>query len=165
MIIAISNLFGLPAHPLFVHVPIVLIPLALILAILAIYKKFRRELLIATASMALIGAVFLSLGTSAGESLQHDLPKSEAIHEHAELGEQSQGPTIAFAILAVGAVAAGEAIRRNIVYKNKSLPKWIAPALFALTLVGGVVSTITVSQAGHSGAKAVWDSRLSQTKP
>ena len=105
------------------------------------------------------------MGASSGESLKHDLPRSEAINEHAELGEQSQGPTIAFAILAVGAVATGEAIRRNIVYKNKSLPKWIASALLALTLVGGVVSTIAVSQAGHSGAKAVWDSRLAQTKP
>ena len=57
--IAISKIFGLPAHPLFVHVPIVLIPLALIMAILAIFKKFRRELLVATASMAVIGAVFL----------------------------------------------------------------------------------------------------------
>lgn len=163
--VAISKIFGLPAHPLFVHVPIVLVPVAMITSILAIFKKFRREFLVATATMAVIGAVFLSLSTEAGESLKHDLPKSEAIHEHAEIGEQSQGPTIAFAAFAVSAVVAGEAIRRNFVYKNRSLPKQIAPVLLALTLVGGVVSTVVVTQAGHSGAKAVWDSRLSQTKP
>ncbi|MFM7829223.1 MAG: DUF2231 domain-containing protein [Actinomycetota bacterium] len=163
--VAISKIFGLPAHPLFVHVPIVLVPVAMITSILAIFKKFRREFLVATATMAVIGAVFLSLSIEAGESLKHDLPKSEAIHEHAEIGEQSQGPTIAFAAFAVSAVVAGEAIRRNFVYKNRSLPKQIAPVLLALTLVGGVVSTVVVTQAGHSGAKAVWDSRLSQTKP
>lgn len=163
--IAISKIFGLPAHPLFVHVPIVLIPLALITAFLAIFKKFRREFLVATASLAVVGAIFLSLGAGSGESLKHDLPRSEAIHEHAEIGEKSQGPAIAFALLAVGALATGEAIRRNFVLKTKSLPKWIAPAFLALTLIQGVVSTITVSQAGHSGAKAVWESRLTPNKP
>ena len=163
--VAISKIFGLPAHPLFVHVPIVLVPLALIMSILAIFKRFRREFLFAAATMAVIGAIFLSLGAEAGESLKHDLPRSEAIHEHAEIGEQSQAPTILFAVFAVSAVVAGEAIRRNFVFKDKSLPKRIAPVLLALTLVGGVVSTVVVSQAGHSGAKAVWDSRLSQTKP
>lgn len=165
MIIAISKIFGLPAHPLFVHVPIVLIPLALVTACLAVFKKFRRELLVATAAMAVIGATFLSLGVGSGEALKHDLPRSEAIHEHAEMGEQSQGPTIAFAILAVSAVASGEALRRNLVVKGKSLPKWSATALLALTLAGGAVATAVVSQAGHSGAKAVWDSRLAETKP
>ncbi|NCW84526.1 MAG: hypothetical protein EBV75_07340 [Acidimicrobiia bacterium] len=67
--------------------------------------------------------------------------------------------------MAVSAVASGEALRRNLVVKGKSLPKWSATALLALTLAGGAVATAVVSQAGHSGAKAVWDSRLAQTKP
>ena len=62
MIIAISQLFGLPAHPLFVHVPVVLIPLALVTSVLATFKRFRREVLFATAVMAVLGATFLSLG-------------------------------------------------------------------------------------------------------
>lgn len=165
MIIAISNLFGLPAHPFLVHIPIVLIPLATITAVAAIHKKFRNQLLLATALMSVVGLAFLSLAAGAGESLQHDLPRSRAIHEHAESGEKSQGPTAVFAISAVGAVLAGEAARRKIVYKNKSLPKWSATALLVLTVVGGVASTVAVSQAGHSGAKSVWDSRLAEKKP
>ena len=165
MIIAISNLFGLPAHPLLVHVPIVLIPLAAITAIISIHKKYRREMLLVTAVMAVIGAAFLFLAAGAGESLQHDLPRSQAIHEHAESGEKSQGPTAAFAFVAVGAVLSLEASRRKFVYRGKSLPKWAATAFLALTVVGGVASTVAVSQAGHSGSKSVWESRLAEKRP
>ena len=165
MIIAISQLFGLPAHPLFVHVPIVLIPLALVTSVLATFKRFRREFLFATAVMAVLGATFLSLGAQAGEALEHDLPRSEAIHEHAEMGERSQAPTVTFAALAVGAVLASEVMRRNLVFKGRSLPKAVAPLLLVLTLAGGVFSTIVVSQAGHSGAKSVWTSQPTKKKP
>ena len=165
MIIAISNLLGLPAHPLLVHVPIVLIPFAAITAIISIHKKYRREMLLVTAVMAVIGATFLFLAAGAGESLQHDLPRSRAIHEHAESGEKSQGLTGAFAFVAVGAVLSLEASRRKFVYRGKSLPKWAVTAFLALTVVGGVASTVAVSQAGHSGAKSVWESRLAEKKP
>ena len=165
MIIAISKLFGLPAHPLLVHVTIVLIPLAAITAIISIHKKYRREMLLVTAVMAVIGAAFLFLAAGAGESLQHDLPRSRAIHEHAESGEKSQGPTAVFAFVAVGAVLSLEASRRKFVYRGKTLPKWAATAFLALTVVGGVASTVAVSQAGHSGAKSVWESRLAEKSP
>jgi len=159
-----STFFGLPAHPLLVHVPIVLIPLAAITAIISIHKKYRREMLLVTAAMAVIGAAFLFLAAGAGESLQHDLPRSRSIHEHAELGDKSQGPTAVFAFAAVGAVLSLEASRRKFEYKGKSLPKWSATALLALTVVGGVAATVAVSQAGHSGAKSVWESRLAEKK-
>ncbi|MCX6531273.1 MAG: hypothetical protein NTY54_02990 [Actinobacteria bacterium] len=165
MIIAISNLFGLPAHPFLVHIPIVLIPLATITAVASINKKFRAQMLLLTAAMSVVGLAFLSLAAGAGESLQHDLPRSQAIREHAESGEKSQGPTAVFAFAAVGAVLAGEATKRKFVYKGKSLPKWSATALLLLTVVGGIASTVAVSQAGHSGAKSVWDSRPSKKKP
>jgi uncharacterized membrane protein len=165
MMTDMSTFFGLPAHPLLVHVPIVLIPLAAITAIISIHKKYRREMLLVTAVMAVIGATFLFLAAGAGESLQHDLPRSRSIHEHAELGDKSQGPTAFFAITAVGAVLSLEASRRKFEYKGKSLPKWSATALLALTVVGGVASSVAVSQAGHSGAKSVWESRLAEKKP
>jgi len=160
-----STFFGLPAHPLLVHVPIVLIPLAAITAFVSIHKKYRREMLLVTAVMAVVGLAFLSLAAGAGESLQHDLPRSRAIHDHADAGEKSQGPTAVFAFAAVGAVLAGEAARRKFVFKGKSLPKWSASALLVLTVVGGVASAVAVSQAGHSGAKSVWESRLAEKKP
>ena len=165
MMTEMSTFFGLPAHPLLVHVPIVLIPLAAITAIISIHKKYRREMLLVTAVMAIIGAGFLFLAAGAGESLQHDLPRSRAIHEHAELGDESQGPTAVFAFAAVGAVLSLEASRRKFEYKGKSLPKWSATALLALTVAGGVAATVAVSQAGHSGAKSVWESRLAEKKP
>ena len=165
MMTDMSTFFGLPAHPLLVHVPIVLIPLAAITAIISIHKKYRREMLLVTAVMAIIGAGFLFLAAGAGESLQHDLPRSRSIHEHAELGDKSQGPTAVFAFAAVGAVLSLEASRRKFEYKGKSLPKWSATALLALTVVGGVAATVAVSQAGHSGAKSVWESRLAEKKP
>jgi len=159
MLFSISQIFGLPAHPFLVHVPIVLIPMATITSVFSFFKRFRREILIATATMAVLGAVFLFLGAGAGESLQHDLPRSEAIHEHAEMGEQSQAPTAVFAISAVGAALAIVAVGQGFKFKGRTLSKKLISGLLVLTLASGLVATIVVSQAGHSGAKSVWDSK------
>ena len=89
-------------------------------------------------------------------------PRSRAIHEHAESGERSQGPTVFFAAEAVSAVLSLEASRRKFVYRGKSLQKWAASVLLALVIVGGIASTAFVSQASYSGAKSVSESRIAE---
>jgi hypothetical protein len=113
MEIELDELFGLPAHPLLVHVPIVLIPLALVTALLALWPAVRRPALIATAALAVIGAIGAVLAVGAGEKLRDRVRETERVEEHAERGEQVELPSIAFGVVALGAAMALEVAHRN----------------------------------------------------
>ena len=55
----INNLFGLPAHPLLVHAPIVLVPLCLVAAIfMAAKPEWRRRFGVPTAVLAVVAATY-----------------------------------------------------------------------------------------------------------
>jgi len=113
MEVEIDELFGLPAHPLLVHIPVVLIPLALLAALLALWPAVRRPALIAAAGLAVVGAAGAVLAVGAGEKLQDQVRESERVEEHAEQGEQVELPAIAFGVVALGAAIALEVAHRS----------------------------------------------------
>jgi predicted membrane protein DUF2231 len=113
MEIEIDELFGLPAHPLLVHVPVVLIPLALLAALLALWPAVRRPALVATAVLAVVGAVGAVLAVGAGDKLQDRVRETERVEEHAEQGERVELPAIAFGVAALGAAIALEVAHRS----------------------------------------------------
>src|SRR3954471_408444 len=82
----IAKLFGLPAHPLLVHIPIVLIPLVGVGAIaIAVSARVRARIgwiVVALAGVALVG-VQLAMGS--GEALQHSVARSQALSRHVSL--------------------------------------------------------------------------------
>ena len=191
MEIEIDELFGLPAHPLLVHIPVVVIPLAMLLALVALWPRVRRGAAWAAAVLALVGGVGAVLAIGAGESLQDDVRETEMAEEHAEQGDQVELPAIAFAVLAVAGAAAVEVVRRRgpddeigpepaaaprrsavssgpgavaVTVDERPAPSdgpprrtVVATVLLVLSVVAGGFATYTVVQAGHSGAKAVWD--------
>ena len=162
----IDQIQGLPAHPLVVHVPVVLIPLTLILAIVAVaWPGGRRWLSLAV----LIGATGSMLGAQvavmSGDWLEEHVESSSLIHDHAELGEGAR----TFAILMFLAAAAffvrewrdrlpgGDRLGRILA------PRGVAVALSVLLLATAVLTTVWVVRAGHMGAKAAWSDVSSQT--
>src|SRR3954462_10656050 len=84
----IAKLFGLPAHPLLVHIPIVLIPLVGIGGIaIALSSRIRTRIgwiVVFLGGAALVG-VQLALGS--GEALQHSVPRSQALARHVSLAD------------------------------------------------------------------------------
>jgi uncharacterized membrane protein len=109
----IDRLFGLPAHPLLVHIPVVLIPTALLATILALWPPIRRAALITAAALAAVGAMGAVLAVGAGEKLEDGVRESERVEEHAEQGERVELPAIAFGLLAIGTAVAVESVHRN----------------------------------------------------
>ena len=106
-------LFGLPAHPLPVHIPVVLIPTALMAAVLALWPRVRYAAAVTAAAFALAGAVGAYLAIEAGEKLQEEVRETELVEEHAEQGDTVELPAIAFALLALADAAAAETTRRR----------------------------------------------------
>lgn len=159
---ALDTIGGVPAHPLLVHIPVVLVPLGLILAIAAIWPRIRKPMLVVAACAAAVGGIGVLLAAGAGESLESgvrspsDAPaEKQLLRDHTEKGDAAQAPAVVFGIIAVG-TAAEEIWRRRRNGESK-LPRWVPVALLGATVVSGAVATKFVYDAGHTGAKSVWN--------
>jgi hypothetical protein len=170
-----SNLFGLPTHVLLQHVVVVLLPLAVLAALLvAVSARFRRH----WGPLVLVGTFLVSLAvpltTQSGESLASRLPDSPVIAAHVQAGQRLLIPTALFG-LCLFAVIALDLWRRApggplspseewVVERTPEglwagAPGWASGALgvarVALVLLS-VAVLVFVIQAGHTGAHAVW---------
>lgn len=139
--------FGLPAHPLLVHLPVVLLPLsALVVAILTFRRAWRP-----TFAWPALVLLALGAGGAVASKLSGDaLARSVGIpSEHERYG----------AMLVLGAcvylVVAGAWLLW--VRRPESPPRRQDLAGIAVTAVAVAVTVLTVLT-GHSGAKAVWGS-------
>jgi hypothetical protein len=158
-----NDLFGLPAHPLLVHVPVVLVPLATIGALVALFvPRWRSWLLPVTAIGATIGIVGVQLAMWSGENLQADGEEGALVERHIQLADQTRPLVALFFVAAVAvAVVAWLAQRRSVAdgpgtpRRPSTLARLVVP-LCALSVLTGVVATVWITQAGHAGSKSVW---------
>ncbi len=157
----ISNLLGLPAHPLLVHAAVVLIPLAALgLAVSAVWPAARRHLGWPSAALALAAAALVPVVTGSGESLQETVTETALVKQHTEMGEQLTPWAFAMALLGLALLLAYRQRDRATVSGATSHRRWLTtPVMVGLTvlvLAATAGSTIQVARIGHSGAKAVW---------
>jgi xanthine/uracil permease len=146
----ISKLFGLPAHPLLVHLPIVLIPLAALgaLALVAVprWRKPFGPLVVGIAAVALVG-VQLALGS--GEALERHVEKSAILRRHTELADSMRPLMFLFFVLLLAFVLID---RKRPTWARQSVVVTIAVA----TVLSGGLTTARLAQVGHNGARATW---------
>lgn len=171
-----DELFGLPAHPLVVHAPVVLLPLAVVGVVFMMvrpswYHRFRWPVLLITA-VGTFGAV---IAASSGEELEERVEEGataaarQAIEEHAEAGEAARLLAILFLVAVVAYVvvpwflerrarraATVDAGTADVAAPGRSSPRWLTPALMVFVAVTAVGSLLTIIDAGHSGADSVW---------
>ena len=163
----IETFFGLPAHPLMVHLPVVLIPLAGIIAIVFAFRpawldRFGWHLVVLSGLGALGGV----LAAGSGESLSDMQHKAEtaAREDHFELGEIARNLGLVFFLVVLGVVLVRHLARRKAATEGiwSKVNTKGAAIVFSLALVASAAAaTISISQAGHQGAKLVWDSTKS----
>jgi hypothetical protein len=160
--VEITSLFGLPAHPLFVHVPVVLVPLAALGAILMLWPALRAKFGWATVVLAFVGLVFTQLAIGSGQALEEHVPETALVRRHVEMGENLRP----WALLLFGFTLAvmlwdwwikrqaadGEAGRSV----DATTAKRVGLGLCALAIISGGLATYWVYEIGHSGAKATW---------
>jgi hypothetical protein len=159
-----DELFGLPAHPLVVHAPVVLLPLAVIgVAAMMIrpswYARYRWPVLVLTA-VGTIGAIFAASSGEELEELVEDGATRDArrlVEGHAEAGEMARTLAIAFFVAVLAFVVVPWFLeRRTRAAAAGATPRWLKPVLMVLVAVTAVGSLITIIDAGHSGADSVW---------
>lgn len=161
----IKTLFGLPAHPLIVHVPIVLVPLAAVGAVLMLWPFLRAKIGWATVIIAGIATVFTFLAVGSGEALEGAVERTTAskqlLETHTEMGENLRPWILLLFLVLLGIMlfdhfrakgAAGGASKLT-----PQRAKTIGVILSVLSIVFAALSTYWVVKIGHSGAKASWE--------
>ena len=156
---------GLPAHPLFLHVPVIFIPLTGLAAVIAVVRPQLLErygvALALTTIVTLAGTI---LTADAGSALRARLRigggggfgasgfggpgggEASLIRQHAAAGHMVEFLMIAFTLAVIASVLRPR--RRD------------GAALRIVTALLGVACIFFVIKAGDLGAKAVWQGRL-----
>ncbi|WP_192029140.1 hypothetical protein [Candidatus Frankia nodulisporulans] len=97
-----TEVSGLPAHVLLVHVVVILVPLAALLVVLAaVWPAARRRLGLVTPLVALVALVSVPLTTHAGEWLEARVSSDELVRRHTELGDELLPWVIGLFVLAL----------------------------------------------------------------
>ena len=150
---------GLPAHVLFVHVLVVLAPLAALLEIAcALWPAVRRgQLVWFTLILAIVTTVATPITTHAGEWL-YDLRRNPApvLREHAERGDTMIYFSVALLVVAIALVALHVVEQRT--DQRRALTNMIVAVL---ALAVGVSSIIQIYRIGDAGARSAWAHEIS----
>ncbi len=160
---------GLPTHPLIVHIPVAMLPLAAFgVLVMLIKRQWYDRYKWAVLLVGAIGAFGTFLATASGEGLQSLMTKRGGedalrnIHDHAQAGELARTLAVAF----FGALAAwvvipwflerqaGKAVEGAPV---RMLKPWMQSMLMAAVAITAIASVASVIAAGHSGASSAWD--------
>lgn len=149
------NVFGLPLHPLVVHLTVVFVPLAALGGIVVSLWKWARDrygVLVLAAGVIAVVATFVS--KESGEDFYDTFP----VHSAAMDTHQQIADTLIWWVLGlfvgVAAVMTGWFLgRRTPAPGSARILHWVG---LALTIVFGVISLIWTVRAGHAGATAVW---------
>ncbi|SEO28936.1 DUF2231 domain-containing protein [Actinacidiphila rubida] len=162
---------GIPAHPLWVHAVVVLVPLsALVLLLCAAWPAVMRRAGVALPLLALAALVSVPLATQAGEWLQEQVPETAAVERHTEMGDGLLPWSIGIFVVSMVLWVAHRGLFRRLVPNHADRAgTWMdhvaskATALRAvsvvLALVVGAGAVVQVYRIGDSGAKAVWQGR------
>jgi hypothetical protein len=153
--VGIDELFGLPAHPLFVHAAVVLLPLAAVVTLVcAAWPRSRRYYAPLALGVALVATLAVGLAQGSGEELEEEVDETELVEAHTEQGEQVLPWAVAVTVAAAAVTAVSVLSRRRPALTGRA----VIAALVVVSLIAGAGAIWTVVEVGHSGAKATWDS-------
>lgn len=151
----LDTFFGLPIHPLIVHATVVVVPTAAVAVGLTVFwSRFREWAAAAPMGLSALAVILTPLSTSSGENLEHRLPGSSLIADHARLGDLLIWWVVPLAFLSAGSWW----LRRR--SATGALMTWGLPALTVVVAAGTLV---TVALIGHSGAQAAWDGTVTSS--
>jgi hypothetical protein len=160
---------GLPAHPLFIHVPVILIPLSVLGALVCVWRPEwleRYGIPLCLCAIAAMSSTFLAM--QAGAALEPALHltghAAQLIHEHSSAAHIL---AIAFVLFTAALILTFSAHR---ISGGRPTGLRIADAvlgsraIYLALRIGLVVLALLcayyVYRVGDLGAKAVWDGRL-----
>jgi hypothetical protein len=153
--VQIDRAFGLPAHPLFLHVPIVFVPLLGLAALAtAIASRLDARYGLHVAIFGVVTLIATLLTAGAGEAFREDReralqPVAKTLADHADAGSALR-MTVVILTLALAAALFTRGVVKTILR--------VLIVLLAITAIGFTI------RAGHLGAKLAWGAESIQTR-
>ena len=164
------NLFAasIPLHPLLVHMPVVLVPLLFVGAVaMAIWRPWFDRFGVLVGGLAVIAGVGTALASQSGEELQTQVADTAAVRNHVELGDQAKLIILAFLVALLGWIALNWWLEHRAAGRRvpvgRSRAGAVLKGLAVASIVLGAFATGWVIRAGHAGAQATWEGRVTQT--
>jgi hypothetical protein len=163
---------GLPAHPLFVHVPVVLIPTTIVTAIVFTARRewFQRYgIALAVVSIVAMSSIFLTMqaGAALRAALHLQGRAAGLISQHSHAAHILAIVYVAFTATLIVTFAAqrisgGMPTGLGVVDRLLS-PKPVSTALGVVLVLLAIGAGYMTFRTGDLGAKAVWAGRLQAT--
>ena len=167
-----STISGIPTHPLFVHLPVIGIPVTAIALLAYVLLPAKRPTLfwfVGGLTVVITGATLLA--AQSGESLEAKMSpedrNSALLQTHTQLGDQTKAIMIIFAAATLAYLALDWYRRRQQTQTveappagSRSLLSTGIIAFAALSLTLGGLATVWDVRTGHAGAKAAWHDAL-----
>lgn len=154
---ALTSISGLPAHPLFAHIPVVLIPLAAIGAVAMLWPRVRDRIGWVVVGIVFVAGITTQLAVDSGQGLKEYVRESRLMQDHARMGENIRPWVLLMFLALLGVmIVARVARRRGEMPEGRDPLKIAGIVLAALSIVFSVIATYSIYQIGHSGSKAVW---------
>ncbi|SEO17999.1 DUF2231 domain-containing protein [Actinacidiphila rubida] len=153
---------GLPAHILFVHFVVVLVPLtALAVVAAAVRPAWARRMGVVLPVTALVTLALVPVTTHAGEWLEKRAGHGALLERHTELGDTllpwATGLfLVATAVWWTARRTAPAAARDGAAPSGLLTAGWFRAAAVVLSVVVAAGAVVDVYRIGESGAKAAW---------
>jgi len=160
---------GLPAHPLFVHVPVVLIPTTIIVAVVFMIRTDwleRYGIALCVVSIVAMSSIFLTMQAGAALRAALDLqgPAASLISQHAQAAHILAVVYVAFTAILIVTFAAwriSSGMPTGLALADRPLSSRATFAALRVVLVLLAVGAgYMCFRTGDLGAKAVWQGRL-----
>jgi uncharacterized membrane protein len=156
-----TEVFGLPAHPLFVHVPVVLIPLVAIGAVaMACSARVRERFGWLVLAFAIVAGISTQLAIDSGQALRRHVPRTAALDRHVHIAESIRPLILLLFLVALAVMLIDRRARGSWPFAGREPspgPGRVASVvLVVVTVVVAVGTTVRLFQIGDSGAKATW---------
>jgi cytochrome b involved in lipid metabolism len=138
---------GLPIHPLVVHFAVVILPLASLSVIVAIYlPKYADKFAFVSLIFVIVGTFFAFVASQSGGALAEKIGLPQ---NHANYGDLLPNVAGAFSLLCLAwyLIRVGK-IRKRVKFLNH-LTASLGVAVIGLTFI-----------TGHTGAQAVWENKI-----
>lgn len=160
-----ETLFGLPAHALLIHAPIVLLPIAALATVVFAIRPAWR----ARAHWWMVGAigavvVMVFMARQSGQAFEAAFDGAVDVDRHASLANTTMVLTLLW-FVAYAALVGAEFARRRAAPASvgaagaaepQPLPSAFTAGLAALAAVLAIAATIWLIRTGHEGTDVVW---------
>ena len=159
--VTITKVFGIPAHPLFVHVPVVLIPLVAIGAIaMACSARVRDRFGWLVLAFGIVAGLSTQLAIESGKALRRHVPQSAELRRHVHIAESIRPLVLLLFVVALVVMLLDRRTRGAWPFVGREAAPGMGrvgrAGLIGVTILVALGTNIRLFQIGDSGAKATW---------